>query len=99
LSEHMDDVYGQALEKRRRREQWEREQREKKLQQERDRKRAELEEHLQRRAVAWKDHTGSEAPAEDLREWRREYLDEQELVHRAELEARLAEVEDEHYRF
>lgn len=72
---------------------WEEQRRRDKEQEQRDRKRAELESYLRERAQEWADTTGSAPPISVTERWQAEYMDEKELVRRAERAERLARAE------
>jgi hypothetical protein len=93
MADKQTDPYGYALELAQRRQQWEQEQRERKAQQQRRHKQRELEQHLTRRGKDYVDHTGQQPTREDLEHWQRQYLDEQERMHRAKRAAKLGEIE------
>jgi hypothetical protein len=83
------DPYAHALELRQKRAAWEKEREERRKAKEREQKQRELTAYLKRRGQAWRDHTGTEPPLEELQRWRREYLDEQEFMHQVEREQRI----------
>jgi hypothetical protein len=70
-----DDTYGRELEKRRQLEEWQARKKVEADQRVRLQKQAELQAYLQRREEDWRDHTGSQPPADVMAQWRQQYLD------------------------
>jgi hypothetical protein len=91
------DLYADELEKRRKLEEWRKRKKAEADDRERQRKQAELESYLQRRTQDWRDHVGIEPPVEEQRQWIREFLVGKQAEHDAEVAAKLAQLEAEHY--
>jgi hypothetical protein len=62
---------------------WEAQQKERKEQERRERKQEELARYLLRRGRDWVEITGEEPSPDEVRRWRREYLDQREAEHQA----------------
>jgi len=92
-----DQQYRHHLEMQERRRQWEVNRKQEREEAERQRKQAELESYLQRRTQDWRDHVGFEPTVEEQRQWVREFLVGKQAEHDAEVAAKLAQTEEEHY--
>ena len=67
---------------------------------EREKRQAELQRYLDRRGREWVETTGSTWGLDEQRAcWRAEYMDDVERRRQAEYDARLYELDQEHYRF
>jgi hypothetical protein len=92
------DLYADKLERDRQLAEWKAQKKAEKEQKEREQKQAELEGYLRRRSEEWIATTGStDGLGEQLQRWRQQYIDGREAAYQAEREARLAELNNEHY--
>ncbi len=90
-----DDSYAREQELKEQRARWEQQRKARKEQEEREAKQAELAKYLDTRGREWADTTGSAPTSEELRLWRREYMDRIQAERDAEREAQIARAMDD----